>query len=36
MRNHLKYCAAAAIKKGDERADAMYDELLDLVYKHLR
>jgi DNA-binding FrmR family transcriptional regulator len=36
MRNHLKHCAAAAIKKGDERADAMYDELLELVYKHLR
>jgi DNA-binding FrmR family transcriptional regulator len=36
MRNHLKHCAAAAIKQGDTRADAMYDELLELVYKHLR
>ncbi len=36
MRNHLKRCAAAAIKQGDTRADAMYDELLELVYKHLR
>jgi DNA-binding FrmR family transcriptional regulator len=36
MRNHLKHCAAAAIKQGDSRADAMYDELLELVYKHLR
>ena len=36
MRNHLKHCAAAAIKQGDARADAMYDELLELVYKHLR
>jgi DNA-binding FrmR family transcriptional regulator len=36
MRNHLKHCAAAAIKEGDARADAMYDELLALVYKHLR
>lgn len=36
MRNHLKHCAAAAIKQGDTEADAMYDELLELVYKHLR
>jgi DNA-binding FrmR family transcriptional regulator len=36
MRNHLKHCATAAIKQGDAQADAMYDELLELVYKHLR
>jgi Cu+-exporting ATPase len=36
MRNHLKHCAAAAIRQGDNKADAMYDELLELVYKHLR
>jgi DNA-binding FrmR family transcriptional regulator len=36
MRNHLKHCAASAIRSGDARADAMYDELLELVYKHLR
>jgi CsoR family transcriptional regulator, copper-sensing transcriptional repressor len=36
MRNHLKHCAANAIKHGDAEADAMYDELLELVYKHLR
>lgn len=36
MRNHLKHCATAAIKHGDAKADAMYDELLELVYKHLR
>jgi DNA-binding FrmR family transcriptional regulator len=36
MRNHLKHCATAAIKQGDAKADAMYDELLELVYKHLR
>jgi len=36
MRNHLKHCAAMAIKAGDGEAEAMYDELLDLVYKHLR
>jgi DNA-binding FrmR family transcriptional regulator len=36
MRNHLKHCASSAIKAGEPQADAMYDELLDLVYKHLR
>jgi DNA-binding FrmR family transcriptional regulator len=36
MRNHLKHCAASAIRQGDAKADAMYDELLELVYKHLR
>ena len=36
MRNHLKHCAASAIKAGEPQAEAMYDELLDLVYKHLR
>lgn len=36
MRNHLKHCATSAIKHGDARADAMYGELLDLIYKHLR
>lgn len=36
MRNHLKHCATDAIKKGTESAEAMYDELLDLVYRHSR
>lgn len=37
MRNHLHHCAARAIRKGtDQEASAMYDELLDLIYKHLR
>lgn len=36
MRNHLKHCATDAIKQGSEKADAMYDELLDLVYRHSR
>ena len=36
MRNHLRHCAAAAIKAGDARAEAMYDELLDLIYTHSR
>jgi DNA-binding FrmR family transcriptional regulator len=37
MRNHLNHCAAHVIRKGTHReAEAMYGELLDLVYKHLR
>src|SRR6266496_623532 len=36
MRNHLKHCATAAIKAGDASADAMYDELVDLMYTHSR
>ena len=36
MRNHLKHCATSAIRQGEADAEAMYDELLDLVYKHLR
>lgn len=36
MRNHLRHCATTAIKAGDVKAEAMYDELLDLVYTHSR
>ncbi len=37
MRNHLRHCATEAIKKGTPgEAQAMYDELLELIYKHLR
>jgi len=36
MRNHLKHCAASAIRLGDDEAEAMYDELVDLMYKHIR
>ena len=36
MRNHLKYCATAAIRQGDGKADAMYDELVEMMYKHSR
>lgn len=37
MRNHLHHCAAKAIQSGKaEEAEAMYDELLDLIYAHLR
>ncbi len=36
MRNHLRHCATAAIKAGPEQAEGMYDELVDLMYKHSR
>lgn len=36
MRNHLKHCATHAIAAGDASADQMYDELVDLMYKHTR
>lgn len=35
--NHLRHCATAAIRSGDPgRAEAMYEELLDLVYRTAR
>ena len=36
MRNHLKHCAAAAIRAGDAQAEAMYDELVELMHTHSR
>ena len=36
VRNHLKHCAAAAIKSSDAEAEAMYDELVDMMYKNSR
>jgi CsoR family transcriptional regulator, copper-sensing transcriptional repressor len=36
MRNHLKHCAATAIRSNDADAEAMYDELVDLMYTHSR
>jgi DNA-binding FrmR family transcriptional regulator len=36
MRNHLKHCASTAIRAGDDEATAMYDELIDLMYKNTR
>ena len=36
MRNHLKHCAATAIRSSDADAEAMYDELVDLMYTHSR
>lgn len=36
MRNHLKHCASAAIKASDEDAEAMYDELVALMWRGAR
>ena len=36
MRNHLKHCASSAIRAGKGEADEMYDELVDMMYKHSR
>jgi DNA-binding FrmR family transcriptional regulator len=37
LRNHLKHCASAAIRADDPAAaEAMYDELLDLLYRGAR
>lgn len=37
MKNHLHHCAAKALRSAKKsEADAMYDELLGLIYTHLR
>jgi DNA-binding FrmR family transcriptional regulator len=36
MRNHLKHCASSAIRSDAESAEAMYDELIDMMFKHSR
>ena len=36
MRNHLKHCATHAFRQGNDEADAMYDELVELFHKHAR
>ena len=36
MRNHLRHCATHAIRAGADEADVMYDELLELMFKHNR
>jgi len=36
MRNHLKHCATSAIRTGQGEAEAMYDELVDMMYTHSR
>jgi CsoR family transcriptional regulator, copper-sensing transcriptional repressor len=36
MRNHLRHCASAAIRSGSDEAEAMYDELVEMMYRHAR
>jgi len=36
MRNHLEHCATSAIRGTQSEATAMYEELLDLMYRHAR
>ena len=37
LKNHLRHCATDAIQSGDDkRMSEQYEELLELVYKHLR
>src|SRR6202021_3358576 len=37
MRNHLTLCASHAITSGsEEEKEAMYDELLEMIYKNAR
>ena len=36
MRNHLRHCATSAIRAGSPEADARYDELVELMYRHAR
>lgn len=36
LRNHLKHCATDAIKHGPQAAEGAYDEVIGLIYRHLR
>ena len=36
LRNHLGHCVADAHQRGPDDANRAYDELLELVYRHLR
>ena len=37
LHNHLRHCATQAIRSGDgARAEAMYDEIMELVYRSVR
>ena len=37
FRNHLEHCAATAIRSGDaDQSGAMYDELVELMYRSAR
>ncbi|MFI5227655.1 MAG: metal-sensitive transcriptional regulator [Gemmatimonadales bacterium] len=36
MRNHLRHCATNAITAGQGKAEAMYDELVEIMYRSAR
>jgi DNA-binding FrmR family transcriptional regulator len=37
MRNHLKHCTTHAVAHGSrDQVEAVYDELIELIYKHSR
>ena len=36
VRNHLKHCATQAIRRSPEDAEAMYDELVEMMYRTSR
>lgn len=36
LRNHLRHCASAAIRRGTAEAEAMYDEIVELFHRHQR
>ena len=36
MRNHLKHCGTAAVRGSEEQAEAMYDKIIDLMYRNVR
>jgi CsoR family transcriptional regulator, copper-sensing transcriptional repressor len=36
MKNHLRHCAASAIRSSEEEAGAIYDEIVDLMYRNGR
>ncbi len=36
LRNHLKHCAASAVRAGGGEADKVYDEIVELFHKGVR
>jgi DNA-binding FrmR family transcriptional regulator len=36
LRNHLKHCAASAVREDAAKADAIHDELVELMFKYAR
>ncbi|MGI8988676.1 MAG: metal-sensitive transcriptional regulator [Bryobacteraceae bacterium] len=37
MRNHLQHCVTEAVAKGSPaKAESVYDELMELIFKHSR